>query len=154
MKLLEDNSNLPECLNTSEKQTKQASLLAEKHFGLRTKQVTEPDTQGFWSRTKIVELANAEQVVVQFRYEESLDLKPFRLARALLGDTVPNIEEIEDGALLEIGIQSYLMNRMPGRIWRDVIAASEPRVRIIANASLGKIMSKGQEFVRLLRQES
>ncbi|KAL9096101.1 MAG: hypothetical protein Q9165_001624 [Trypethelium subeluteriae] len=148
--LIEDNmtmyitsdADLPKCLNTPSKQTTQARRLAHLHFGIPAKKARGPRPQGFFSRTAIVTLLNGEDVVIQFR-PELPDLEPFKIARRVLGETVPDIKLIQDEELEDQGIWVYWMTCIPGKTWLDGARGKVSETRITTVRSLGKIISKG-----------
>jgi hypothetical protein len=90
----------------------------------------------------IVTLQNGHEIVVQFR-PEPMDLQPFKTARQVLGDAVPDIERLQDEELQGDGIWVYVMTRIPGKTWFEGMTGKGPKPVVNINKTLGKILSKG-----------
>lgn len=140
--LVEEDSDLPEPLNTSAKQEKRAKVLAAAHTGKKALRVQAPGVQGFFSRTRIVKLVGGEKVVIQFRIQP-LEIECFTRARAQLGEVVPDVTQVRDEELEALGITTYAMTYMPGQCWAHV-PASQTQKRYKTAESLGTILSRGR----------
>lgn len=138
------DADLPKCLNTPAKQTKKARQLAQSHSGSGNpaKSVRRPHPQGFFSRTVIVTLKDGEDVVKQFRPEQ-LDIKPFQVARKVLGPAVPEVRHIQDEELEREGIWVYWLTCIPGSTWSEGARGRVSRTRVTTVRSLGRILAKG-----------
>ncbi|KAF1828767.1 hypothetical protein BDW02DRAFT_574593 [Decorospora gaudefroyi] len=136
------DADLPECLNTSSKQTTKARQLVHLHSGIPAEKARGPRPQGFFSRTVIVTLQNGVDIVIQFR-PEPLDLGSFLVARRVLGVAVPEIKVIQDEELESQGIWVYWMTCIPGKTWLDGARGRFSQTRVTTVRSLGRILSKG-----------
>lgn len=140
--IVEEDSDLPEPLNTSAKQEKRAKLLAAAHTGKKALRVQAPGIQGFFSRTRIVKLVDGEKVVIQFRIQP-FEIECFTKARARLGDVVPDVTQIRDEELESLAITTYAMTYLPGQCWAH-IPASQTQKRLKSAESLGTILARGR----------
>jgi hypothetical protein len=95
-----------------------------------------------FSRTLFVTLADAREVVVQFR-TEPLDVGAFKIAKGALGSYVPDARALDDKELESEGAWAYSFTRMPGKMWVHGVAGRGDEGRIAVNRSLGRIFSKG-----------
>jgi len=68
MPMVTADKDLPKLLDTSSKQVKWAKKLVAEHLGSAAKHIDKPPTQGVFSRTLFVTLADGREVVVQFPY--------------------------------------------------------------------------------------
>jgi hypothetical protein len=137
---INNNVDMPLCLNTEAKQLEKAKELAQAHYNMGVEKV---EVQGFYSRTFIVTLEDKLEVVIQFR-AEPLDLAPFKLARKTLGNIVPTIEPLSDTDLEEENIWVFCMTKMAGRVWLNAVGGpTMADANVLINKSLGKIFSKG-----------
>lgn len=86
MPMVTSDKDLPKLLDSPTKQVKWAKKLVTKHLGpgSATKRVDKPPMQGMFSRTLFLTLADAREVVVQFR-TEPLDVDAFKIAKGALG---------------------------------------------------------------------
>ncbi|KAL8908650.1 MAG: hypothetical protein Q9171_005362 [Xanthocarpia ochracea] len=140
--VITSDTDLPECLDTSSKQTIKAQQLAHLHSGIPTKKARTSRPPGFFSRTVIVTLQNDEEVVIQFR-PEPLDLEPFEVARKVLGAAVPGVTVIQDEELEHDGIWVYWMTCIPGKTWLYGARGKRAQTLVTTLGSLGRVLSKG-----------
>lgn len=70
-------------------------------------------------------------------------MEPFKEARAVLGDVVPAIEQIEDEAMSEASIWVDCMTCIPGETWWSSSKGRSAQGRVKIVKSLGQILSKG-----------
>lgn len=140
-KFIENDSDMPEPLNTQQKQEKRAKKLAADFLNRKARSVRAPNIQGFYSRTRIVTMVGGEKTVIQFRVEP-LDTTCFERARSALGEVVPSIHHVEDEDLESLGITTYAMSYMPGDLWFRTPRSQVGRREAIA-ASLGGILGRG-----------
>jgi hypothetical protein len=136
------DKDLPELLDNRTKQVKWAKKLVNKHLGSAAKRVDNPPIQGMFSRTLFLTLADAREVVVQFR-TEPLDVNAFKIAKGALGSFVPDVRSLDDEELESDGAWAYSFARMPGKIWHQGVAGRGAEGRIAVNKSLGRVFSKG-----------
>jgi hypothetical protein len=137
------DSDLPRCLNTASKQDKRARKLAQLRSGIPVKRTARPNPQGFFSRTVFVTLKNGEEVVIQFR-PDPLNIEPFKLARKVLGEVVPEVKLIEDDEeLTRNKVWVYPLTRIPGETWLDGAAGNSEETRATTLRSLGRIFARG-----------
>ncbi|CAF9920911.1 MAG: hypothetical protein GOMPHAMPRED_002174 [Gomphillus americanus] len=141
--IINSNDDMPRSLDTSRKQISRAKHIASERFGLPAKSTRQPSEPGFFSRTVIVKLKDDREVVVQFR-PETLDLKPFIVAKSVLGALVPDIEEILVEALAKDRIWTYLMTCVPGKCADDLSNDRRAEARVKYCRSLGNVFSKAQ----------
>jgi hypothetical protein len=140
-KFVEEDSDLPEPLNTAAKQEKRAKTLAAAHTGKKVHRVQAPDVQGYFSRTRIVKLVGADKIVIQFRIQP-LEIECCATARQLFGNVVPEITELQDEELQAFGMRTYAMFSMPGQCWVR-LPPSKPETRISVARSLNTILGRG-----------
>lgn len=136
------DNDMPQCLNTAAKQAKKARELAHAHTGIPARKAQGPHIQGFFSRTMFVTLQTGDELVIQFR-PEVLDVEPFKIARKVLGEVVPDIGRLEDEELEQNQIWAYWMTRCPGKTWLEGIRGKGSTALITINRSLGRILSRG-----------
>ena len=141
--IINSNDDLPRSLDTSRKQISRAKRIASERFDLPAKSTRQPSEPGFFSRTVIVKLEDDREVVVQFR-PEILDLKPFIVAKSVLGALVPDIEEILVEALAKDHVWTYLMTCVPGKCADDLPHDRRAEARVKYCRSLGSVFSKAQ----------
>lgn len=72
--------------------------------------------QGLFSRTLFLTLEDHREIVLQF-HTEPLDLDAFKIAKAALGSSVPDVRLLEDDELLKEDVWVYAMNRLRGKMW-------------------------------------
>lgn len=72
--------------------------------------------QGLFSRTSFLTLEDHREIVLQFR-TEPLDLDNFKIAKAALSSSVPEVRVLEDDELLKEDVWVYAMNRLRGKMW-------------------------------------
>lgn len=96
--------------------------------------------QGFYSRTRIVTLANGLEMVVQFRVVQ-LDIKYVEKARQILGEVVPQVEHIPDPELEGNGVWIHLMSLVPGKLWTD--GDDEGPGNVGTTMSVARIFARG-----------
>ncbi|KAF2970801.1 hypothetical protein GQX73_g2727 [Xylaria multiplex] len=142
MPMVASDQDLPKSLNTVTKQVKWAKKLVSEHLGSAAKHVDKPPMQGMFSRTLFVTLADASEVVVQFR-TEPLDIDAFKIAKGALGSFVPESRSLNSQELESEGAWAYSFARMPGKMWLDGVAGRGAEGRIAVNKSLGRVFSKG-----------
>jgi hypothetical protein len=140
-KFVEEDSDLPEPLNTAAKQEKRAKTLAAAHTGKKAHRVESPGVQGYFSRTRIVKLVGGDKIVIQFRIQP-LEIECFDTARRLFGNVIPEIIELHDEELQAFGMRVYAMTYMPGQCWVRV-PSSKMEARIQIARSLGAILGRG-----------
>ncbi|GAM90399.1 hypothetical protein ANO11243_084420 [Dothideomycetidae sp. 11243] len=143
---IEDDSDLPDCLNTPLKRASWAmKLLNSQSPSITAVSTRPPDTDGSYSRTVIVRLSTNEEVVIQFRLGP-LDLSPSILAREKLGALVPEIKHLHNDTLAAEGIWTYSLSCIEGMTWEAAEQSIPNFSRIPLLRSLGNILAKG--FVR------
>ncbi|OAA32062.1 hypothetical protein AAL_01394 [Moelleriella libera RCEF 2490] len=89
MPAIASDKDLPKPLDNPMKQTKRAKKLVMEHLGSVIKSAEKPPLQGMFSRTYFVTLADACELVVQYR-TEPLNTNAFKLAKDALGSFVPD----------------------------------------------------------------
>lgn len=134
------NDAFPWFLNTETKQKRRVKHLAESHLGVPATTARLPAIQGCFSKTVEVSLKSSEQVIIQFRIEP-LDMTPFKEAREVLGDLVPDIGKIDVPELEQANIWPFYMNRIPGKPWLDYNRPWTADLHAKCAESLGKIFS-------------
>ncbi|KAF2462153.1 hypothetical protein BDY21DRAFT_389577 [Lineolata rhizophorae] len=142
MPIVFSDKDLPKSLDTPTKQVKWAKKLVTEHLGSAAKRVDKPPMQGMFSRTLFVTLADAREVVIQFR-TEPLDISAFKIAKGALGSFVPDTRALDDTELKSEGAWAYSFARMPGKMWYQGVAGRGAEGRIAVNKSLGRVFSKG-----------
>ncbi|GAM89463.1 hypothetical protein ANO11243_075010 [Dothideomycetidae sp. 11243] len=139
---IDDDSDMPECLNTWDKQASKAKQLVDLHCnGALAKDVRAPYPQGCFSRTVIVILQDGKELVVQFR-PEPLDLAPFELARKTLGELVPEIRRIFDEELDQLRFWVYFLTMIPGQTWLATEKSHEEDITPALVHSLACVLAK------------
>lgn len=142
MPMITCDKDLPKLVDTPAKQVKWIKKLVMEHLGSAAKRFDKPPMQGMFSRTMFVTLADAREVVVQFR-TEPLDVDAFKVAKGALGPFVPDARALENKELEEVGAWAYSLQRMPGKMWHQGVAGRGAEGRIAVNKSLGRVFSKG-----------
>ncbi|KAJ0117761.1 hypothetical protein J7T55_001961 [Diaporthe amygdali] len=142
MPTITSDRDLPKLLDSPAKQVKWTKKLAIEHLGSAAKRFEQPPMQGMFSKTMFVTLADARQVVVQFR-TEPLDVDAFRIAKSALGSFVPDARALKSQELEKVGAWAYSFPRMPGKMWHQGIAGRGAAGRVAVNKSLGRVFSKG-----------
>lgn len=142
MPMITSDKDLPKLLDTPAKQVKWIKKLVIEHLNSAAKRFDKPSMQGMFSRTMFVTLADAREVVVQFR-TEPLDVDAFKVAKRALGPFVPDARALESKELEEEGVWAYSFPRMPGKMWHQGVAGRGAEGRIAVNKSLGRVFSKG-----------
>lgn len=137
---VEDDSDLPEILNTAAKQEKRAKMLAAAHLGKKAYRTHAPEIQGYFSRTRIVKMVGGDKLVIQFRIQP-IETECFDKARRLFGNVVPEITQLHDEDVESLGMTVYAMSYMPGHCWARMPNSEMRRVKIAA--SLGSILRRG-----------
>jgi hypothetical protein len=137
-----EDGDLPESLNTPEKQTLAANELLIKHFGRAAVHIESSEHQGLWSRTLFVALADGRDVVVQFR-TTPVNLDSFKVARAALGDIVPESRALASKRLRDEGAWAYASTFMPGVPWNEGLRLQDPECHTALAVSLGRVFSQG-----------
>lgn len=140
--MITSDNDLPKLLDTPAKQIKWIKKLVIEHLGRAAKRFDKPPMQGMFSRTMFVTLADAREVVIQFR-TEVLDVDALKLAKGVLGPFVPDARALESKELEEAGAWAYSFPRMPGKLWHQGVAGRGAEGRIAVNKSLGRVFSKG-----------
>lgn len=138
--MIASDEDLPKLLDTAAKQVKWIKKLVMEHLGSAAKRFDKPPMQGMFSRTMLVTLADAREVVVQFR-TEPLDVDAFKVAKGALGPFVPHARALESKELEEAGAWAYSFPRMPGKLWHQGVAGRGAQGRIAVNKSL--VFSQG-----------
>jgi len=80
-----EDTVLPPCLDSEEKQMSKARELAKRHLGVEAISACRTEVQGCFSRTLEVSMEDSRTVIIQLRVER-LDTAPFLLARSILED--------------------------------------------------------------------
>ncbi|KAI0548570.1 hypothetical protein F4679DRAFT_550081 [Xylaria curta] len=142
MPMVTNDKDLPKLLDTTTKQVNWAKKLVFKHLNSISKRADKPPMQRMFSRTIFITLVDGREVVVQFR-TEPLDIKAFKIAKAVLGSFVPDAEALHNEELESAGAWAYSITRMPGQMWLRGVAGKGAKGRIAINKSLGRVFSKG-----------
>lgn len=140
--MITSDKDLPKILDTPSKQVKWAKKLAAEQLGCRVGRVDNPPMQGMFSKTLFVTLADARELVFQFRTEK-LDVEAFKVAKGALGNFVPGAIWLQSEELEKEGVWAYSLVRMPGVMWHLGVTGEGPAGRISVNKSLGRVFSKG-----------
>lgn len=140
--MVTSDKDLPKLLDTPTKQVKWIKKLVLEHLGSAAKRFDKPPMQGMFSRTMFVTLADAREVVIQFRTEQ-LDVDAFKIAKAALGPFVPDARALESKELEEEGAWAYSFPRLSGKMWHQGVTGRGAEGRIAVNKSLGRVFSKG-----------
>lgn len=140
--MITSDKDLPKLLDTPSKQVKWAKRLAIERLGHTAKRIDNPPMQGMFSKTLFVTLADARELVFQFRTEK-LDIEAFNVAKSALGNFVPDVSCLESEELEEVGVWTYSLARMPGVMWHQGVTGKGAEGRISVNKSLGRVFSKG-----------
>lgn len=131
---------LPECINTEEKQRNLAEALAARHYNKKTLSSELVALQGTASVTLEVVMEGDLPVIIQFR-TEAFDAKAYRTAKEHLGEMVPSIELIQAEELSAKNVFCVFMSKMPGKPWMEVEDCwKEDELRRCA-MSLGQLLS-------------
>ncbi|KAI0397917.1 hypothetical protein F5Y17DRAFT_412731 [Xylariaceae sp. FL0594] len=139
--MIDEDSDMPEVVNTESKQKSWAKKLAAEHLGSSPKRrISLPPFQGSYSRTVMLQLQDGRNVVLQFRVE-LLNIAPFTTAKEILGPVIPDVKRLPCQELEDAGVKVYYMNRLPGEIWYRGEKTAQGRIKI--NKSLGRLFSKG-----------
>jgi hypothetical protein len=139
--MIDEDSDMPEVVNTQAKQIKWAKQLVAEHLGSPSKRRTWlPPYQGSFSRTVLLQLQDDREVVIQFRVEP-LDIDAFTTAKKVLGSFVPDVQFLQNKELEAAGVWPYSMNRLPGEVWFRAEKTAQHRIKI--NKSLGRLFSNG-----------
>ncbi|KAE8161885.1 hypothetical protein BDV40DRAFT_300956 [Aspergillus tamarii] len=131
---------LPECIDSEEKQRKLAEDLAMHHYNKRAISSELVPLQGTASVTLEVTMEGVTAVIIQFR-TEPFDTKPYAMARQLLGDAVPSIEDIQDDKLSTENVFCVFMAKMPGRPWMEIEDCWKEDGFLRCATSLGQLLS-------------
>ncbi|GAM90003.1 hypothetical protein ANO11243_080430 [Dothideomycetidae sp. 11243] len=142
MYAIDDDSDLPPCLDTRLKQAvwarKIVDMLSAENPAIATRT---PPQDGAFSRTVIVTLQDKQDVVIQFR-RGMLDTARYFLARQTLGAMVPEVIHVQDKFLEAAGAWIYWSPFIPGITWEA--AEMEPNYsKVPVLRSLGCVLSKG-----------
>jgi hypothetical protein len=138
-----DNTTLPACIDTEEKQRQVAEDLARRHLNLSVKSSQLLSMQGNFSKTVEVVVGDGQTIIIQLRMEP-LDVGPFVRARQLLGDDlIPLIQPIDDNEILLTNkISAYYMTRIPGDPWLVLESDWDEELLVRGAESLGRVLSR------------
>lgn len=87
--MITSDKDLPKLLDTPSKQVKWAKTLATERLGYTAKRIDNPPMQGMFSKTLFVTLADARELVLEFRTGQ-LDVEAFKVSKSALGSFVPD----------------------------------------------------------------
>lgn len=133
--------NLPECINTEEKQRNPAEALTARHYNKKILSSELVSLQGAASVTLEVVMEGDLPVIIQFR-TEAFDTTAYRTAKEHLGEMVPSIELIQSEELPAENVFCVFMAKMPRKPWMEIEDCwAEDEFRRCA-MSLGQLLSR------------
>lgn len=141
------NKRWPSFLSTKKKRIEKARMLVENHLQVKTVRGEQASSQGMFSETIIVTLADGHRTVLQYR-AEPLDIAPFRRARKLLGHYCPKVDLLHDPDLQELEEQGketfypVFCTYIEGTAWCDnPKEKKEPAFNVTVMKSLGSVLA-------------